>query len=98
MADPLLDICDDPPGIGLVPTPVKLLGREAELDDQVAGQVFRPFLSSGFKSGHIVLVDFAPFHARASSDADSSVPITILASDPPMRNWRRGLAGGSATS
>jgi hypothetical protein len=61
MADPLLDICDDPPGIGLVPTPVKLLGREAELDDQVAGQVFRPFLSSGFRAGHIVLVDFAPF-------------------------------------
>jgi hypothetical protein len=31
MADPLLDICDDPPGIGLVPTPVKLLGREGAM-------------------------------------------------------------------
>ena len=39
MAGPLLDICDDPPGIGLVPAPVKLLGGEAELHDQVAGQV-----------------------------------------------------------
>ena len=41
MAGPLLDVCDDLPGIGLVPAPIKLLGGEAELHDQVAGQVLR---------------------------------------------------------
>jgi hypothetical protein len=39
MAGPLLDICDDPPGVGLVPPPIQLLGGEAELHNQVAGQV-----------------------------------------------------------
>ncbi len=41
MANPLLDVGDDPPCIGLVPAPVKLLGGEAELHNQVAGQVLR---------------------------------------------------------
>ena len=41
MADPLLDIGDDPPSIGLVPAPVELLGGETELDDEIAGQVLR---------------------------------------------------------
>ena len=48
MAGPLLDICDDPPGIGLVPAPVKLLGGEAELHDQIAGQVLRLDLAALF--------------------------------------------------
>ena len=39
MAGPLLDICDDPSRVGLVPAPVQLLGGEAELHNQVAGQV-----------------------------------------------------------
>ena len=39
MAGPLLDVGDDPPGVGLVPAPVQLLGGEAELHDQIAGQV-----------------------------------------------------------
>ena len=39
MAGPLLDICDDPPRVGLVPPPIQLLGSEAELHDQIAGQV-----------------------------------------------------------
>ncbi len=37
MAGPLLDICDDPPGVGLIPAPVKLLGSKAELHNQIAG-------------------------------------------------------------
>ena len=41
MTPPLLDIGDDPPGIGLVPAPVELLGGEAELHDEIAGQVLR---------------------------------------------------------
>ena len=41
MAGPLLDVCDDLSGIGLVPAPIEPLGGEAELHDQVAGQVLR---------------------------------------------------------
>ena len=41
MPDLPLDVRDDLTGIGLVPAPVQLLGGEAELDDEVAGEVFR---------------------------------------------------------
>jgi hypothetical protein len=41
MADPLLNICNEPPGIGLVPAPVELLRSEAELHNQIARQVLR---------------------------------------------------------
>ena len=41
MADPLLDVGDDPPSIGLVPASVKPLSGEAELDNEIAGQVLR---------------------------------------------------------
>ena len=36
-----LDIRNDLPGIGLVPAPIEILGREAELDDEIAGKVLR---------------------------------------------------------
>ena len=39
--DPALNIFDDPPGIALVPGAVERLGGDAELHDEVAGQVFR---------------------------------------------------------
>ena len=39
MADPLLNVRDDPSCIGLVPAPVKPFGSEAELDDEVVGEV-----------------------------------------------------------
>jgi len=35
MAGPLLDVCDDPPCVGLVPAPVQLLGGKAELHKEV---------------------------------------------------------------
>ena len=41
MSDVLLDIGNDLTGIGLVPAPVKVLGGQPELDNQVAGQVLR---------------------------------------------------------
>jgi hypothetical protein len=41
MADPLLNVCNEPPAIGLVPAPVELLRSEAELHYQIARQVLR---------------------------------------------------------
>ena len=46
VADPALDIFDDLPGRALVPLPIEVFGREPELDDQVAGKVFRLRLAS----------------------------------------------------
>ena len=37
----LLDIGDRPPGIGLIPAAIELLGGEPELDHEIAGQIFR---------------------------------------------------------
>jgi hypothetical protein len=39
MADMPLDVSDDLPGIGLVPAPIEVLGDQAELNDEVAGEV-----------------------------------------------------------
>jgi len=46
MADLSLDIRDDLTSIGLVPTPVKRLGSNPELDDEIAGQVLRRNLAA----------------------------------------------------
>jgi hypothetical protein len=39
--NPTLDVFDGLAGIALVPGPIERLGHQAELDDQVAGQVLR---------------------------------------------------------
>jgi hypothetical protein len=44
--DLLLNIGDDLPGIGLVPAPIEILGGKPELDHQIAGQVFRLYLTA----------------------------------------------------
>jgi hypothetical protein len=41
MPDLPLDICKNLPGIGLIPAPVQVLGRNTKLDYEIAGQVFR---------------------------------------------------------
>jgi hypothetical protein len=45
----MLDAFDGPPGIALIPEPIEVLGHQAELDDEVVGQVFwlslAPFLA-----------------------------------------------------
>ena len=48
MADLPLDVRDGLPGIGLVPAPVQLLGGQAELDDEVAGEVLGLDLAAFF--------------------------------------------------
>jgi hypothetical protein len=45
MLDPGLHRRDGPPGVALIPGPVEVLGGEAELDDEVAGEVLRPDLA-----------------------------------------------------
>ena len=69
VADPALDIFDDLPGCALVPVPVEVLGREPELDDQIARQVF------GSASPR--------FSRQRRSRAASSLPMMIRASEPP---------------
>jgi hypothetical protein len=44
--EPLLDIRDDLASIGLVPAAIEVLGRDPELDDEVARQVLRFELAS----------------------------------------------------
>jgi hypothetical protein len=46
VADPALDIFDDLPICALVPQSVQVLGCKAQLDDQIARQVFRLRLTS----------------------------------------------------
>jgi len=48
MPDLALHVRKELTGIGLVPSPVKLLGRNAELDDKIAGQVLRFDLTALF--------------------------------------------------
>ena len=46
--DPALDVGDCPPSIALVPGPVQRLGGDAELDDEIAGQILRLGLAALF--------------------------------------------------
>ena len=71
MADPALDIFNDLPGRALVPLPVQGFGREPELDDEIAGQVFR--------------LGLAAFLAPEPQQGGLVVPMIIRASEPPMK-------------
>jgi|GraSoiStandDraft_45_1057281.scaffolds.fasta_scaffold27806_2 hypothetical protein len=46
MAHSLLDVDHDLTGTGLVPAPIQFLGGNAELDDEIAGQVLGLDLST----------------------------------------------------
>jgi hypothetical protein len=46
--DPRLYRRDRPPGVALVPDPIEVLGGEAELDDEVAGEILRAGLAALF--------------------------------------------------
>ena len=41
MKDPLLDVGNDLPGIGLIPAPVQVLRGQPKLDDEVPRKVLR---------------------------------------------------------
>ena len=86
MPDPPLDVCDDLTGIALVPAPVEVLGDEAELDDEVAGEVLGLDLAALFspkaKQGGLVVAhddpgvgaadEVPPVRARILSTASQS--------------------------
>ena len=78
MPQPMLDAFDCLPGIAFVPIAVEGLGHKAELDDEVAGQVLRlglaPFLPPQADQGCFIVA--------------SSLPMMILASEPPIKERR----------
>jgi hypothetical protein len=48
LLDPALDVPDGVPGIAFVPPAIEVLGHQAELDDEVRGEVLRPDLPPFF--------------------------------------------------
>jgi hypothetical protein len=48
MVDPPLHAFDGITGVAFIPTPVEVFGHCAELDDQVAGELFRLDLATLF--------------------------------------------------
>jgi hypothetical protein len=75
MPEPMLDAFDGLPGVALVPMPVEGFRHEAELDDEVAGQVLRlglaPFLAPQVDQGGLIVAHDDP-GVRA---ADEGAPI-----------------------
>ena len=72
MPDLPLDVRDDLPGIALVPAPIEVLGDQAELDDEVAGEVLRLDLAALFppepEQGGLVVAHDDP-GVRAADEA-----------------------------
>jgi hypothetical protein len=79
MPDMPLDVVDGLAGVALVPAPIEVLGDHPELDDQVVGQV--------------IGVGLAALFGQRRRRAASSVPVTIRASEPPMK-VRRSVGNG----
>ena len=88
MPEPMLDAFDGLPGIALVPMPVEGFGRQPELDDEVAGEVFRldfaPLLAPQADQGGFIVAHDDP-GVRAADEA------------PPIETFGRNrrLEGGS---
>jgi hypothetical protein len=79
-----LDVGNLPAGIALVPKAIELLGRPAELHNEV------PDRSSGSTSPR--------FSRHRRIRAASSLPMMILASEPPMNSRRFVLIGREVIS
>ena len=77
MPQPMLDAFDCLPGIAFVPMAVEVLGHNAELDDEVAGQVLR--------------LGLPPFLPPQADQGASSLPMIIRASEPPIKERRSRL-------
>ena len=63
MPDTPLNVGKDLPGINLIPVPVQVLGRQAELNDEVAGEILGLDLAALFppepEEGGFIVVSLA---------------------------------------
>jgi hypothetical protein len=63
-ADPALDLFDDVVAIASVPAPIERLGGEAELHDEIAGEVLRlglaPFFAPEADEGALIIAHDDP--------------------------------------
>ena len=75
MKDPLLDVRNHLPGIGLIPAPVQVLGHQTKLDDEVPRKVLRldlaAFLAPEPYQGRLIV----PHNDPGVRAADESSPI-----------------------
>ena len=82
MPEPMLNAFDNLPGVALAPTPVEGFGYQAELDDEVAGEVLRlgfaPFLAPEAHQGAFIV---------AHDDARVRAAHETSAIEPLRRNW-----------
>ena len=69
-----LDVLDRIAGVALVPGPVQVLGDGAKLDDEVLAEVF--------------WFGLTPLLTPEPDEPASSLPMTIRASEPPMKERR----------
>ena len=79
MLDPALDRRDDLAGVALVPLPIERFGNHPELDDEIAGEVFRfgfaALLSPEAKKGGLIVAHDDPSIGAADEVAAvSAVP------------------------
>jgi hypothetical protein len=89
MTDPALDIGEYLTRIGLIPAPVQLFGRNAELDNEIARKIrgldLAPLLTSEADQGRLIIAHNDP-GVRA---ADEVTPISGF--DPDRPQLHRGL-------
>jgi len=71
-----LDVLEGLTAVHLVPAPIEGLGRDAELDDEVARKVLR--------------LEFTALLVPKAEEGRLVAPIIILASEPPMNDSRLG--------
>ena len=87
MKDPPLDVGNDLPGIGLVPTPVQRPRCQAELDDEVARKVLgldlAPFFPPEADEGGLVVAHDDPGVGAADEVAARGGSVRGGSCDPP---------------
>ena len=79
MADGPLHVDDCLAGIGFIPAPIEIFGRNPELDNEFVGEILR--------------LDLAAFLLPEPQQSDFIVPIIIRASEPPMNVRRSTILG-----
>ena len=97
MPQPMLNAFNGLPGIAFVPEPIEVLGHEAELDDEVAGEVLRlglaPFLPPEAHQRCFVAAHYDPGVRPADERAalDNSVKLHCIRNHSRTPDSRRLL-------